>query len=96
MVDGRVEETAVPDDEAEVQTLLTTCERVPLFSTDDLEPHGDYQVQVSVERRPRDAWFVMPWAGASASGVAHFTYLPQTPERNGAVAGTATSHGERV
>ena len=45
-------------------------------STDDLEPKGDHQVQVSVERPPRDAWFVLPWAGASVSGVAHFTYLP--------------------
>lgn len=76
MVEGRVEETAVEQDEDLVQTLLTTFERVPLFSTADLEPNGDYRVRVQVDRRPRDAWFVLPWARASASSVAHFTYLP--------------------
>ena len=76
MVDGRVEETVVAEDEDEVQTLLTTFERIPLFSTVELEPNGDYQVLVWVERRPRDAWFVLPWSRASASGVTRFTYLP--------------------
>lgn len=76
MVDGRVEETAVGDDEVEVRTLLTHFERVPLFSTDGLEPNGDYRVHVRVERRPRDAWFVWPFARAWASGVARFTFLP--------------------
>lgn len=76
VVDGRVEETTVAEDEDEVQMLLTTFERVPLFSTAELEPNGDYQVLVRVKRRPRDAWFVLPWTRASASGVAHFTYLP--------------------
>ena len=45
-------------------------------SSDDLELKGDYQAQVGVERPPRDAWFVLRWAGASASGVVPFTYLP--------------------
>ena len=44
MVDGRVEETVVAEDE--VQTLLTTFERIPLFSTAELEPNGGYQVLV--------------------------------------------------
>jgi len=76
MVDGRVEETVVAEDEVEVQMLLTTFERIPLFSTAELEPNADYQVLVWVERRPRDEWFVLPWARASASGVTRFTYLP--------------------
>lgn len=76
MVDGRVEETVVAEDEVEVQTFLTTFKRIPLFSTADLEPNGDYQVMVWVERRPRNEWFVLPWARASASGVTRFTYLP--------------------
>ena len=76
MVDGRVEETVVANDEREIEALLTQFERVPLFSTGDLEPNAIYRVQVRVERRPRDGWFLLPWARAWASGSAHFTYLP--------------------
>ena len=76
MVDGRVEETVVVDDEDAIEQLLTRFDRVPLFRTADLEPNASYQVQVRVERRPHDAWFHLPWARAWASGTAHFTYLP--------------------
>ena len=76
MVDGRVEETVVADDEDSIEQLLTRFDRVPLFKTADLEPNASYQVQVRVERRPRDAWFYLPWARAWASGTTHFTYLP--------------------
>ena len=76
MVDGRVEETTVAEDEEEVRILLTRFERVPLFSTEGLEPNGEYQVRVRVERRPRDSWFVWPFARAWASGVVRFTFLP--------------------
>ena len=76
MVDGHVEETTVAEDEDEVRDLLTRFERVPLFSTESLEPNSEYQVRVRVERRPRDAWFVWPFARAWASGVVRFTFLP--------------------
>lgn len=76
MVDGRVEETVVANDESEIEALLTQFERLPLFMTGDLEPNASYRVQVRVERRPRDGWFLLPWARAWASGAAHFTYLP--------------------
>ena len=52
MVDGHVEETTVAEDENEVRHLLTRFERVPLFSTESLEPNSEYQVRVRVERRP--------------------------------------------
>ncbi len=76
MVDGHVEETTVAEDENEVRDLLTRFERVPLFSTESLEPNSEYQVRVRVERRPRDAWFVWPFARAWASGVVRFTFIP--------------------
>ena len=76
MVDGRVEETVVADDESKIEALLTRFERLPLFRTGDLEPNASYRVQVRVERRPRDGWFLLPWTRAWASGAAYFTYLP--------------------
>jgi hypothetical protein len=76
MVDGRVEETVTANDESEIEALLTQFERIPLFATGDLEPNANYRVQVRVERRPRDGWFLLPWARAWASGAAQFTYLP--------------------
>lgn len=76
MIDGRVEETAVADDEDDVRAMLTRFDRVPLFSTERLEPNVDYHVQVQVDRRPRHAWFVWPFAKAWATGVATFTFLP--------------------
>jgi len=76
LIDGRVEETAIADDEDAVRAMLTRFDRVPLFTTDRLEPNTDYRVHVQVERRPRHNWFVWPFAKAWASGVAHFTFLP--------------------
>ena len=76
MIDGRVEETAVADDEDDVRAMLTRFDRVPLFSTERLEPNVEYRVQVQVERRPRRNWFIWPFAKAWASGVARFTFLP--------------------
>ena len=76
LVDGRVEEAVVADDESTIEALLTRFDRLPLFPTDNLEPNASYRVQVRVERRPRDGWFLLPWTRAWASGAAHFTYLP--------------------
>ena len=76
LLDGRVEETLVVDDQAEVRQLLTRFQRVPLFSTTALEPNGEYHVRVRVETRPRNGWFVLPWERASVAGAARFTFLP--------------------
>ena len=75
-LDGRVEDTMVVDDEGEVRAMLTRFDRIALFSTAALEPNGAYQVRVNLEMRPRNAWFVWPWARSAASGAAHFTFLP--------------------
>ncbi len=76
MVDGRVEQVQVVEEEAAVRQLLTTLERLPLFSTRDLETNGDYRVRVRVDTRPRIAWFRWPWDRAAALGRASFTFLP--------------------
>ena len=73
---GRVEQVQVVEEEAAVRQLLTTLERLPLFSTRDLEANGDYSVRVRVDRRPRTGWFRWPWDRAAALGRVSFTFLP--------------------
>ena len=76
LVDGRVEQVQVVEEEAAVRRLLTTLERLPLFETHELEANGDYRVRVRVDRRPRTGWFRWPWDHAAALGRASFTFLP--------------------
>ena len=76
IVDGRVEQVQVVGEEAAVRQLLTTLERLPLFSTRDLETNGDYRVRVRVDTRPRTGWFRWPWDRTKALGRTSFTFLP--------------------
>ena len=76
IVDGRVEQVQVVEAEAGVRQLLTTLDRLPLFSTHDLETNGGYRVRVRVSARPRTAWFRWPWDRAATLGWASFTFLP--------------------
>ncbi len=75
-VNGAVEDVRVVEEEGAARELLTTMERLPLFSTQDLETNGDYDVRVRVDRRPRTSWFRWPWDRAAALGRASFTFLP--------------------
>jgi hypothetical protein len=75
-VDGAIEQVQVVEEEAAVRQLLTTLERLPLFSTRVLETNGDYRVRVRVNTRPRTGWFRWPWDRAAALGRASFTFLP--------------------
>ena len=75
-VDGRVEQAQVVEAEAGVRQLLTSLDRLPLFSTRDLETNGDYRVRVWVNTRPRPRWFRWPWDRAAALGRSSFTFLP--------------------
>ena len=59
-----------------MRQLLTTLERLPLFSTRELETNGDYGVRVRMDTRPRTAWFRWPWDRTAAGGRASFTFLP--------------------
>jgi hypothetical protein len=75
-VNGAVEDVRVVEEEGAARELLTTMERLPLFSTRDLETNSDYGVRVRVDRRPRTSWFRWPWDRAAALGRASFTFLP--------------------
>lgn len=75
-VDGRLDDSRVSEDKNDVKRFVTTFERLPLFSTADLEPNVEYYVRVRVHTRPRVTWFFLPWGRDAASGLARFTFIP--------------------
>ena len=75
-INGRVQQSRVVEEVAVVRQLVTSLERLPLFSTAMLETNGDYHVRVRVDTQPRTAWFRWPWDRAAALGRASFTFLP--------------------
>lgn len=75
-VDGRVEAARVTEDINDVVRWLTAFERLPIFSTADLEPNSEYYVRVRARARPRSTWSLLPWDRGSAWGHAKFTFLP--------------------
>ncbi len=75
-VDGRIEDSRVTQDRAEVAKFMTAFDRLPLFSTADLEPNAEYLVRVRLRARPRVTWFFWPFNRTDAAGLARFTYIP--------------------
>jgi hypothetical protein len=77
MRDGRVEESRMTTDVAEVRKAITAFSRLPLFSTSQLEPNSEYYIRVKVKTRPHNALFVLPWDRDGVLGSATFTFLPR-------------------
>ena len=75
-VDGRLDDSKVSEDKADMKRFVTSFDRLPLFGTQDLEPNVEYYVRVRVRTRPRTTWFFWPWGRDAASGVARFTFIP--------------------
>ncbi len=75
MLDGRMEESRVVEDEEVVRQLMTSFERLPLFHTRQLERNREYYVIVRAEARPRSGAQFWPWGG-STSGSGKFTFIP--------------------
>jgi hypothetical protein len=75
-VDGRVDDSKVSEDKADVKRFVAGFDRLPLFGTQDLEPNVEYYVRVRVYTRPRVTWFALPWGRDAASGLARFTFIP--------------------
>lgn len=74
VVDGRVDETLVTEDDATVRQWLTTLTRLPIVRTTRLDPARDYYVRISAQARPRGGsllGFV-----SSVTGQAKFTLIP--------------------
>ena len=71
---GRVEQSFVVEDPAEVAQMVTNFDRLALFDTKLLEANRDYYVLVRADARPRSN-SMFPWSG-TASGMARFTFIP--------------------
>jgi hypothetical protein len=77
-IDGRVDAAEVTESEEEMGKWMTSFDRLPLFSTTDLEPNSEYYVRVRARTRPRSTWSLWslwPWGG-SQWGHATFTFIP--------------------
>jgi hypothetical protein len=75
-VDGRGEEPRLTEDEAEVREWMTVFKQLSLFSTQGLEPNGEFYVRVRARTRPRVNWFLFwPWERAVPTGEARFTLI---------------------
>ncbi len=72
---GRVVQSFVVEDPAEVAQMVTTFDRLPLFETRQLEANREYYVIVRADARPRSSAGLWPWSG-TASGFARFTFIP--------------------
>jgi hypothetical protein len=76
MQDGRVAEERATDAPADVRRWVSVFERLPLFTTRELEAHTGYDVRVRGRTSPRHTWSFWPWARPSAHGSAGFTFVP--------------------
>jgi hypothetical protein len=75
-VDGRGEEPRLTEDDAEVREWMTVFKQLSLFSTQGLEPNGEFYVRVRARTRPRVNWFLFwPWERAVPTGEARFTLI---------------------
>jgi hypothetical protein len=74
VVDGKVENQQRTDNEAVVQQLMTSFQRLPLFRTSILEPNREYYVRITATARPTNGAFLWPW-GSGTSGQAKFTFV---------------------
>ena len=74
VVDGRVEDAMVTDDESVAREWLTTWKRLQLCDTSKLDATRDYYVRVSARARPSSGSLI-GWA-ASITGQTKFTFIP--------------------
>ena len=75
LLDGRVEDAKVTDDETAVRAWLTAFDKLPLFRTTRLEPNREYYVVVRAAARPANDVPFWPW-GTTVSGQTKFTFIP--------------------
>lgn len=73
LVDGRIQDSLVTDDDAVARQWLTTLSRLPLVDTRKLDPSRDYYVRISARARPHGGSLI-GWA-STIVGQAKFTYI---------------------
>jgi len=74
VIDGRIDDTIVTDDEVTVRQWLTTLTRLPIVRTTRLDASRDYYVRISAQARPRGSSLL--GFAASVTGQAKFTFIP--------------------
>ena len=74
VIDGKVDQEQITEDENIVRQSMTSFQRLPLFTTALLEPNREYYVRVSAVARPTNGAFLWPW-GSGTSGQAKFTFI---------------------
>jgi hypothetical protein len=74
MIDGRMDQSQVTDDESVVKQWMTSFKQLPLFRTALLLANRDYYVRVSAVARPTNGSLLWPW-GSSTSAQARFTFI---------------------
>ena len=74
MIDGRVRDVSVTEDESVVERWLTNLHRMPLFRASRLEANRDYYVRIRASVRPRGT-SLLGWTGG-ISGQERFTFIP--------------------
>jgi hypothetical protein len=74
VVDGRVDDAKVTEDERVVREYLTNAVRLPLFRTSLLEPNREYYVRVRATARPSNGSILWPF-GSGTSAMAKFTFV---------------------
>lgn len=74
VVDGRVEEASVTEDESVVRQWLTTFTRLPLSTTSKLDSSRDYYVRITARSRPYSASLL--GRANAVTGRAKFTFVP--------------------
>lgn len=75
LLDGRVEDARVTEDETVVREWLTAFDKLPLFRTSRLEANREYYVVVRAAARPNSDVPFWPW-GTTVSGQTKFTFIP--------------------
>ena len=73
-LDGHVESTEETADEATIKQWMTTFQKMPLFTTMELEQNREYYVRVRATARPTNGSMLWPW-GSGISGITKFTFL---------------------
>lgn len=74
LVDGKVDQTQITENDALVRQWMTSFQRLPLFKTSVLQPNREYYVRVSAVARPSNGAFLWPF-GSGTSGQAKFTFI---------------------
>jgi len=74
VIDGKVDESKVTEDERTVRDYLTSAVRLPLFKTWQLEANREYYVRVRATARPSNGSILWPF-GSGTSAQTKFTFL---------------------